>query len=58
MNLIREQLPVSADARVRLWERIHGIRLPRSDRHPVLRVVARATGLTLLEVQAVQLERL
>jgi hypothetical protein len=45
------------EARVRRWEQVHGIRLPRSAGHPVLRVIARVTGLTLIEVQTVQRER-
>lgn len=44
----------SHDARVRAWERLHQVRLPKSPEHPVLAVVAAATGMNLTEVQEVQ----
>lgn len=41
-------------ARIRAWETVHGLRLPMSPTHPVLRVIAAATELTLSEVLAEQ----
>ena len=35
------------DARIRAWERAHGLTLPRDASHPVLTSVAAATHLTL-----------
>ena len=46
------------DARIRAWERTHGLSLPRSATHPVLNSVAAATHLTLDQVQAEQRRRL
>ena len=46
------------DARIRAWERTHGLSLPRSAAHPVLNSVAAATHLTLEQVQAEQRRRL
>lgn len=46
------------EARIRAWERTHGLSLPRSAEHPVLNSVAAATHLTLDQVQAEQRRRL
>jgi hypothetical protein len=46
------------DARIRAWERTHGLTLPRAAEHPVLNAVAAATRLTLEQVQAEQRRRL
>jgi hypothetical protein len=46
------------DARIRAWERTHGLGLPRSAGHPVLMSVAAATHLTLEQVHAEQRRRL
>jgi hypothetical protein len=40
--------------RIRAWEKTHGLRLPRDSAHPVLRVVASSTHLTLEQVQEEQ----
>jgi len=45
-------------ARIRAWERTHGLSLPRGATHPVLNSVAAATHLTLEQVQAEQRRRL
>jgi hypothetical protein len=45
-------------ARIRAWERTHGLSLPRGAAHPVLISVAAATSLTLEQVQAEQRRRL
>ncbi len=42
------------EARIRAWERTHGLSLPRAAAHPVLCSVAAATHLTLEQVQAEQ----
>ena len=46
----------SAPARIRTWEKMHGLRLPTSPTHPILAVIAAATGIPLptlrLEQQA------
>ena len=46
------------DARIRAWERTHGLSLPRAATHPVLNSVAAATRLTLEQVHAEQRRRL
>ena len=46
------------DARIRAWERTHGLSLPRSAEHPVLSSVAAVTHLTLEQVHAEQRRRL
>jgi hypothetical protein len=46
-----------AKARIQAWERAHGLRLPTSATHPVLRVIAAATALTLNEVLEEQRQR-
>jgi hypothetical protein len=45
-------------ARIRAWERTHGLSLPRAATHPVLNSVAAATRLTLEQVHAEQRRRL
>lgn len=45
-------------ARIRAWERTHGLTLPRDESHPVLNSVAAATNLTLAQVQEEQRRRL
>jgi hypothetical protein len=47
----------SAAERIRMWEKIHGLRLPSNPSHPILDVVAVATRLTLSEVQQEQRAR-
>jgi len=44
-------------ARIRAWERAHGLSLPRAEEHPVLISVAAATHLTLEQVQEEQRRR-
>ena len=46
------------EARIRAWERTHGLSLPRNATHPVLNAVAAATRLTLEQVHAEQRRRL
>lgn len=45
-------------ARIRAWEKAHGLTLPRAAAHPVLASVAAATHLTLEQVQEEQRRRL
>ena len=40
----------SPTARIRIWERLHGLTLPRDPNHRLLQVVADGTGLPLEEV--------
>jgi hypothetical protein len=47
----------SHDKRVRAWERLHQVSLPRDPGHNVLRIVARQTGLALADVHEVQRQR-
>jgi hypothetical protein len=46
------------DARIRAWERTHGLTLPRDASHPVLTSVAAVTHLTLEQVREEQRRRL
>jgi hypothetical protein len=46
------------EARIRAWERTHGLSLPRGEAHPVLNSVVAATRLTLEQVRAEQRRRL
>jgi hypothetical protein len=48
----------SPDARIRAWERAHGLTLPRDASHRVLNSVAAATHLTLEQVREEQRRRL
>lgn len=41
----------SADVRIRAWERVHGLRMPADSKHPILKVIATSTQLTLVDVQ-------
>lgn len=43
--------------RIRVWEKVHALRLPRDPEHPILFVVAAGTGLTLAEVREEQRTR-
>ena len=44
----------SPEVRVRIWERLHQVRLPKDPAHPVIARVAEVTGLNLAEVLEVQ----
>ena len=44
----------SPEKRIRAWERVHGLTLPRDPNHRILAAIALETKLTLEEVQAVQ----
>jgi hypothetical protein len=45
---------MSPEQRIRAWERLHGLVLPRDPNHRILAAIALKTKLTLEEVQAVQ----
>lgn len=44
--------------RIRIWEQLHGLPLPRSPTHKLLRVIAAATQLRLEQIREVQQQRL
>jgi hypothetical protein len=44
--------------RVRIWEKLHGLRMPADASHPILDVIAIGTRLTLAEVREEQRARL
>ncbi len=46
------------DVRIRIWEKLHGLRLPKDAAHPILEVIAISTRLTVAEVREEQLARL
>lgn len=45
------------DVRIRIWERLHGLRLPSDAAHPILDVIAVGTRLTLVDVREEQRAR-
>ena len=45
------------DARVRIWERLHQVTLPRDPAHPILALIAKQTGMPIADVRAVQTQR-
>jgi hypothetical protein len=46
------------DVRIRIWEKLHGLRLPTDAAHPILEVIASSTRLTVAEVREEQRARL
>jgi hypothetical protein len=49
--------PLSADERIRLWEKLHALALPRSPTHKLLPIIAQQTAIALSEVLEVQRQR-
>ena len=47
----------STAVRLRAWERLHGLRLPTSSSHPILRVIAAATGIPVAAIREEQQAR-
>ncbi len=47
----------STAVRIRAWEKLHGLRLPTSSIHPILRVIAAATGIPLADIRGEQQTR-
>jgi hypothetical protein len=45
------------EVRIKMWERLHQVSLPRSPSHRVLGIIAAGTGLTLEDVRAEQIAR-
>jgi hypothetical protein len=45
------------EERIRLWEKLHALDLPRSAKHKLLRVIAQQTGLSIQDVLDVQQRR-
>ena len=45
---------MTPEERIRAWERVHGLKLPRDPKHRILGAIALRTRLTLEQVQAVQ----
>ena len=45
------------DARIRTWEKLHGLRMPSDPAHPILDVIAVSTRLTLAQVRDEQCAR-
>jgi len=45
------------NVRIRIWEKLHGLRLPSDSSHPILDVIAIGTRLTLAEVREEQRAR-
>lgn len=43
--------------RIRIWEQLHGLRLPLAATHKLVRVIARQTELTVQQVHDEQLRR-
>ena len=47
----------SPEVRIRIWERLHEIRMPLDAGHRLLNVIAAQTGLTVAQIQTEQLPR-
>lgn len=47
----------SNEMRVRIWERLHQVRMPRDPAHPILAIIAGQTGLPIADVRDVQSQR-
>ena len=57
-ELATQMSPVrTAEERIRIWERLHGLRLPSTSAHALVSVVAAQTRLTVGAVQAEQRRR-
>jgi len=44
-------------ARIRIWEQLHAITLPRDSAHRLINIIAANTGLTVAQVRAEQQQR-
>lgn len=52
LELLEQRSPANTPAmRIRIWERLHQIDLPRSSSHRLIDVIAAATGLTSEDVR-------
>ncbi len=56
---LEEQSSIGHDPRERIaiWERLHGLRLPKAEGHPLVSVIARQTKLSKSEVLQEQTRR-
>lgn len=55
LELSEQRSPTNTPAdRIRIWERLHQLPLPRSPSHRLINVIAANTGLSLAEVRAEQ----
>ena len=58
LDLAQQCSPANpATTRIRVWEKLHGLRLPADPAHPILEIVALGTGLTLAQVREEQQSR-
>ena len=56
--LVEQRSPDNTPAaRVRIWEALHQVRLPRDPAHAILKLVAQQTALELADVLDVQRQR-
>lgn len=53
----QQSLDNSPDLRVRIWERLHQVRLPKDPAHAILKQVAQQTRLAVADVQEIQRQR-
>lgn len=54
-EIAAQSSPLSGpEDRIRLWERLHGLRLPQSATHRLLRVIATQTNLSIAQVREEQ----
>ena len=57
-ELASQRSPLNTpEARIRIWERLHSLALPRNHTHKLVRLIAQQTELTVQEVQEVQRQR-
>jgi hypothetical protein len=56
-RLDQRSLDNPPETRVRIWERLHQLRLPKNPSHGVLQQISQQTGLSLTEIQEVQKQR-
>ena len=47
----------SVPVRIRAWEKMHGLRLPSDPAHPILRVIASTTGISVARLREEQQAR-
>jgi hypothetical protein len=48
---------MTAAERIKLWEELHGVRLPRDASHKLVGVIARETALSVQQIQDEQVRR-
>ena len=58
-ELAEQRSPLnSAEKRIRIWEQLHQLRIPRDPDHPLVEVIAAATHLSVADVHSEQSRRL